>query len=156
MHPDILMVRNEGADIVDTNYWSHAFNERGEFFLSTNAGAIRLLMPTSQRAALAEMRTGNMVVLTRGRYHPNRPDDPEQGDGVELLFDDGSETPFALFIGAHQIDRLWPGEWDTREVPFVVYDTDDRKPFKAWESRCGLRSVKGSLPCLKPWGVPAR
>ena len=47
------------------------------------------------------METATEVLVSRGPW-------PEQGrnDAIEVLFDDGSQSPFALLCGMEQVDRL--------------------------------------------------
>lgn len=63
------------------------------FLASVNAGVLRILTPTCHRQAfLREAATAKEVIVSRGFW-------PIAGDdGIEILFDDHSETPYALHI----------------------------------------------------------
>src|SRR3990167_2306796 len=105
----ILTIENDGPRIVRTNYWSSEHAARGAFYVSVNAGAFRVLVPEAVRDVVAEMRTAKEVVISRGPWPAERRD-----DALELLFDDGSASPFALHIGVEQIDRLPSAQDDGR------------------------------------------
>lgn len=64
----MLIIENQGQAIARTNYWDSDHAKAGYFFLSWNAGAGRLLMPDSQKAALAEMRSAKYVIVSRGPW----------------------------------------------------------------------------------------
>lgn len=101
----MITITNNGPLIKRTNYWNSQYAKWGAIYLSLNAGAWRILVPPAQAAAmLAEMRTGKEVIFSRGPW-------PEQNraDALEVMFDDGSDGPFALHIGQEQWDVLPTG-----------------------------------------------
>lgn len=140
----MIEIYSKGAEVVSTNYWRTEHAEKGYFYLSLNAGCFRLLVPEPNRAMLTEMRTAREVIVSRGPW-------PEQGrtDALEILFEDGTNRPFALHLGVEQVDRL----------PLA---TDVDKPgqpprwkFAAWtpegnqlELPCRYRIVS-RIPCLE-------
>lgn len=141
----VVEVTNHGPLILGSSYWGSEMERRGLFFLSPNAGCIRLLVPSVHRQAIQEMRTGKHVILSRGPW-------PERGqaDALELLFDDGSASPFALHLTAASC-ALLPGEPDAgREWTFAAWDMKKGVPHRALERVCRWRRV-ASLPCLRPW-----
>jgi hypothetical protein len=97
----LLRIENDGPAIISTNYWDSDYASAGAVFLSVNVPAFRLLLPDSQKAAQADMRTASEVIVSRGLW-------PARGrnDAIELLFDGGSDNPFCLHFGAEQIDRM--------------------------------------------------
>ncbi len=136
-----FMFRNAGPVLVETNYWTSPHARRGLCFLSTNAGCIRLLVPPAQEKALPEMTKGvREVALTRGTLDGKT-------DAVELLFEDGSDSPFCLQLDARQSDRLWPPADDGRPVPFAIYTQGGGK---VAEFTCRLRRHP-TLPYAQPW-----
>jgi hypothetical protein len=94
-----LTITNNGAEISSTNFWETALAQTGNVFLSLNADCFRLLLPESVEDKLIEMQTARTVVVSRGPW-------PAGGkvDAVEVLFDDGTETPFVIHIGTEQVD----------------------------------------------------
>lgn len=106
----MISIGNNGQDVASTNYWEteHAFS--GLCYLSANAGALRLLVPEAAESMLAEMRTGKSVTIEKSIS------DPKQC--VDIVFEDGSEAPFAVALDRKQIDRvLTLGN----KVPFTVW-----------------------------------
>lgn len=136
--PYVLSVANDGQALASTNYWDGKPAAQGLCFLTWNAGAARLLVPDDQVAWLADMRTAKYVILSSGPW-------PEQGgrEGLELLFEDHSDSPFVLHLSAEQTDRALSGKV---EFPLTVW------------TRAGLQlSLSGRyrrvarIPCLQEW-----
>ncbi len=138
----LLVIANEGAEIIQTNYWQTEGHAHGLFFLSTNAGTMRLLVPAKWLQAVPEMTTGVVeVVLTRGRSEG-------VDDVVEVMFEDRSNTPYRLALDPGQLDRKWtPGD-EGKRWAFAIYTEASGKV--AEFTRCFLRS-REALPCLEPW-----
>ena len=142
----MLKVRNNGPEIISTNYWSSQAAQKGYVFLSVNAGCFRLLVPTAQGIPIDDIMTAQVVLITRAPW-------PEIGnrDALELLFEDNTDDPFVINIVSEQVDRM-PLDRD-RDRPgqpprwkFAVY-TEDGKIFE-----CPARYRKAKrLPCLKRW-----
>src|ERR1017187_6217579 len=107
MESKLLLISNRGQLVADTNYWDSEHAKNGFFYLSWNAGAGRLLVPDSQKAAIREMRTAKEhVVISSGLWM-----EPDKNIGramLELLFDDNSDAPYSLFLSAVQTDRTLP------------------------------------------------
>jgi hypothetical protein len=143
----VFQVENNGADITSTNWFDSAEARAGKLFMSCNGGAFRVLVPDSQAAYVAEMRTGRDIVVSRGLW-------PAVGlaDAFELLFDDHTDNPFALQLGADSFDRI-PVRTD--EGKSFVLSVWTRGPVKQFEKPCRYRRVE-RIPCLKPWAGPKR
>jgi hypothetical protein len=76
----LLTIENDGQEITATNFWQTEQARRGSFYLSTNAGAFRLLVPEQHKSAIAEFKTAKDVILTRGPYM-------DQANAMEILWD---------------------------------------------------------------------
>lgn len=100
----MIVLSGEGPEITATNFWESEYDREGLFFLSIRAGVARLLVPDALRDAVNEFRTGREVVISRGP----RPDVGVR-DAVEIMFDDGSRSPFALYIMPEQTHGLAAG-----------------------------------------------
>lgn len=50
----ILTIENDGVEIKSTNYWNTVFSESGLYFLSANAGSLRMLVPSGNRPKVVE------------------------------------------------------------------------------------------------------
>jgi len=140
-----LIIQNNGPEIIKTNYWKTSYAQAGKFYLSINARAFRLLVPdvASKLAIEGEMRTAVDIIISRGPW-------PAAGkpDGIEILFDDYSNAPFALQLSPEQVDRFPPAGDSGRDDLF----------FSAWFHPCNkileypalFRAVE-EIPCLKKW-----
>lgn len=138
---DLIQIKNSGQEIVETNYYDTPHAASGLVYLSINAGALRLLVPDKQAAMVAEFRTGREVIVSRGPW-------PNQGlkDGLELLFEDESDNPYAIHMEPRQCDRL-PGNADTgKRLTFAAWTQQG----KAVELPCYCRQVK-QIPWLKAY-----
>ena len=94
---DILAVENNGREIASTNYWELGTDK---ILLSVNAGALRVLVPSGREADAVEMGTGKVAVLSIGK-------DKRYGyERAYLMFDDGSDAPFAIESNLTAFDRL--------------------------------------------------
>lgn len=140
----VIQVENDGPEIISTNFWDSEYAENGYVFLSINAGCFRLLVPSM--ALNDALWDASKVLITRGPF-------PAQGrnDTLEILFEDGTESPFCFFIGTNQVDRM-PLDSD-RDSPgrppkwsFSLY-TDAGKHF----SLPARYRLAKKIPHLKPW-----
>lgn len=137
----MLTIGNKGQAIADTNYWGSEHASKGLVFLSWNAGAGRLLIPDCQKPMLREMRSAKHVIVSRGPW-------TEQGgrEALELLFEDGSESPFCIHMLEEQCDRRLPSTEQGGGFYIAVWTRGGMKlrlPGK-------YREVK-QIPCMLPW-----
>lgn len=133
---------NEGQRLLATNYWDSEAAQAGYCFLSWNAGAARLLLPDSRKAEwLPEMRSAKEVLVSRGPW-------TDQGgrQALELLFGDGTDSPFCIHLVAEQCDRLIP---ETDQGSGFVVAVWTRGGVKL--RLPGRYRVVDKIPCLLPW-----
>lgn len=134
-----LTTRNDGPRILASDYWGGEYDAAGYAVMDGNAGAVRLLLPTGMDG-VADMRAARGVAITVGRH-------AQLGrEMVEILFDDGSDAPFALYLAPEACSRL-PGK--NRSAPFLVYGPG---PELLIETVCAVR--RAQLPHLAPWRSP--
>jgi hypothetical protein len=143
---EVIVIANDGPLIVSTNFWLTATARAGKFYLSSNAGAFRLLVPTMHTGSLRDMRGATMAVISRGPYPALR-----LSDALELLFDDQSQEPFSLHLSAGAVDRM-PLDTDTSQewVLSVWTHLVQERCTKQCEVPCHYRRVR-VLPDLRPW-----
>ena len=87
-HPD--------GTIADTDYWQSEYNARGLAYLSGHHLGLRLLLPTAHADEwLPEIQTGKRAVI-----------EPPVRQGytnhIDIVFDDGTDSPFSLCIDHNQ------------------------------------------------------
>jgi len=129
-----IIISNKGQDIASTNYWNSKQAGAGLVFLTANAGALRLLLPPKLCGCLDEMRTGRRVVIEPSIQNPK--------SHWDLIFDDGTDSPFSISISSGQIDRgMSAGE----NVPFAVWS----KRGKELEFKAQIRKKDAKL------GIPS-
>lgn len=137
----MIEIVNDGSRIVSTTYWQTEHARRGMLYLSVNAGAFRLLVPSAIAAEAPEMcRGARYVLVTRGLYQGR--------DAIELLFEDGSDSPYAVHIDARQVDRI-PARGDSgrTDLRFLVY-------VQPGDLACELPARfrwASPLPYMRPW-----
>lgn len=141
---NMIMIENDGQRISCTNYWESSVARAGFLWMSCNAGAVRLLLPRRLEPILPELtkRVKHVIIsygdlLGTGRF------------GVEWLADDCSDNPYALHVGAEQIDlisRVPPGMFHRIQTSIWVYR--EGRPTCVAEFSGYMRNV-ASLPCLK-------
>lgn len=141
-----LIFENDGPDIVATNFWSTPLAAAGAMFCSINAGAFRLLMPRMLEHQTADM-VGREVIITHGPWPA-----AGQSSGLEMMWEDGSDAPFSVFLGAGQIDRVIARDDAGRSITCLAYVRGfSGTPLLAgrWPGKIRMAA---SLPCLRPWG----
>ncbi len=138
----MLEITNDGPLITATNFYDSEYAAKNLYFLSWNAGAGRLLVPDSRISDVKEMRTATYVIVSRGPW-------PERGrsEGIELLFEDGSDTPFCLHLSSpEQTDRLLPDVEQGGGFEVVAWSRQGR--LATWPGK--YRKVP-LIPCLDAW-----
>lgn len=132
----MITISNNHQAITATNYWDSAHAKRGLYFASWNAGALRLLVPDNQVAEITEMRTGPRCIVTRGKLNGV--------DCLELMWDDGSDSPYCIHLDMRQTDRAIESE----PAAMVVTAWTRNGLAATWPGRY---RVTATLPCLLPW-----
>lgn len=150
MPDEFLTIRNDGPVIVETNYWNTRPALDAKILVSLNAGTVRVLLPRSYGTEVMLASLGAIgAALTRGEWV----DVPGRPTAYELLLDDGSADPYAIFVlpAAFVSGQLAESDFG-RRVPLVFYVHSEKPPgFVAWEPRpCTLRKA-ATLPHLAPW-----
>jgi hypothetical protein len=138
---NMLTINNNGQAITSTNFWESETAKAGYCFLSWNAGAARLLLPDALLPAVREMKSAQYVIISKGPWH-------EQGgrDALEVLFEDGSNSPYCVHLTMEQTDRSLPEDNQGGGLVVTVWTRSGeelRLPGK-------YRTVR-SIPCLDPW-----
>jgi hypothetical protein len=137
----MIHIENHGPLITATDFWDVEWRD---FFLSYNAGAFRLLMPIEFLKDQEEMRTGRQIVVSVGTLNG-------VPDCAEVMFDDGSEEPYALQFTPDNYDVLPEGDFGPECVITIWMPKRKHKvPHKAIERPAYFRRVQ-ELPCLEPW-----
>lgn len=133
---ELITFGNDGGEIVHTNYFDTERGRRGMYYLSMNAGAARLLIPDNSTHVVREMQTAKFCVLTGGMYGTQA--------SVEIMFEDMSSSPFALFI-ATEMCELMPR---SRKEPFILSAWTRAGKVGQWTA---FERVGKRLPDLQPW-----
>lgn len=145
---ETLIIENDAALIVSTNFWQTEMARAGKLYLSTNAGTFRLLVPQQHLGTVREMRTARNVVVSRG---PMTLEGQRLPDALELLFDDGTDEPFSLHLSPGQLDRM-PLDSDSTQAwtcTVWVHHVGERGR-QVLTKPAHYRRVR-RLPDLRPW-----
>jgi hypothetical protein len=143
----LLAIRNHGPLIRATNYWDLPPRPGEALFVSVNAGAFRVLLRPDSEVLLDSMWTAQECIVSRGPW-------PAAGrpDAFEVLFDDATDSPFALHLQRESFDRIPADDDAAQEWILSVWTRPRRgKPHKALERPCWYRRVP-MIPYLKPRG----
>ncbi|WP_417384163.1 hypothetical protein [Gimesia sp.] len=117
----MLKYKNDGQDIVETNYWKSEWNDQQMIYASCNAGAVRLLLPISLAdAILAETKNASHVRIKRNASF------------VEFEFEDGQPSTYRLVLSNGSFDLL-PGDPGDRKWIVSAWTMKSSKPYKASE-----------------------
>lgn len=139
-------VRNDGEQLVGTNYFDTPPAKAGYPFVSINAAAFRVLVPPSCEAWIDEMRRSEYLIATQGLWRPSPGESPREA--IELLFEDQSDSPFVMYVVAEQVDRM-PSRRDSgrADLHALVYTAG---PTLALRMPARFRT-HASLPYCRPW-----
>ena len=139
----MLMVRNKGKEIVETDYWKTTQNQHGSFYCSINAGAFRLLVDskTSSEAisTIEAARNATAIIVSRGCW------EDDNKDCLEFLFVN-PHAPFVLFFYHDQIDAMPADEDERRDFHILIYDRAEN----VFAGKCKYRRVH-RIPCYEPF-----
>jgi hypothetical protein len=142
---ETIEIKNNGQEIVGTNYWRLPEEDAGKFYVSINADAFRLLVPTSyEEKFLPEVTKANKAIISRGPW-------PEQDreDGIEILFENETASPFFMHLSVDCFDRL-PTKSDSGRT--FVLSIWTKEGGKVREMSARFRMVP-RIPCFEPWKV---
>ena len=141
----MIVVSNHGPLITSSNYWDSELARAGKLFVSVNGGAIRVLLPPARYGDLGNMRAGKYCILSRGPW-------PEQHvrEAIEIMWDDRSDSPFALHLTPASFDLLPAEPEPGREWICSTWVARDGTPHKSLERICHWRRAP-RLPWMKPW-----
>lgn len=139
----MLSIVNDGQQVASTNYFDSEHARCGLCFLSWNAGCARVLLPDSMVPHLIEMRTADLVIVSRGPW-------TAKGgvDALELLFEDGSSHPYSIHMGISQTDRILPESDQGKDFIVAIWTRDGEQLRLPAKYR-----LAQALPWLQPWGV---
>jgi hypothetical protein len=142
---DYIEIINHGQLITSTNYWELAMEAAGKFYISCNAGAIRVLVPRVHRRIIEDMRTAKYCVVSRGPWPDRR-----LAEAVEILWDDLSDQSFALHVSPESFDFLPAAPAAGQEWICSAWVVKKGRPHKAVERLCHWRRVP-RIPWLTRW-----
>jgi hypothetical protein len=144
---DAIHTQNHGPLILSSTYWGSELERAGKLFVSVNGGAIRILMPASARSMIEDMRGSQYAVLSRGPWPAMK-----LPEAVEIMFEDGSDNPFALHLSPESFGLLPAEPPQGREWIVSIWDLKKGRPHKSLERICHWRRVP-EIPYLKAWQI---
>ena len=132
---ELLTIGNNSQEIMSTNYFESEYNQHGYFYISINAGCVRLLIPDSASANqmfIDDITSAKEIILSMLKGYLRE----EDKHTVELMFDDHSESP-----------RLPLAEGNNSVMRFISYARGLRV---IQDTKCGFRYVN-KIPCMAEW-----
>ena len=143
-----FMIEFDKDKITKTDYFVSPMALRGLLYFTINAGCFFLLVPDERY--LAEMRTGEYAVVSRGRWDEKKmgpvDQDLKRYDGLEIMFEDNSAAPFALQLGYTQVGPFPDRTFENRRLKLSVY----LRAGLALELPAYYRKIS-YVPCLKKY-----
>lgn len=145
MTDEPFFIANDGAQIADTNYFDRwNAQEDDAIFFSVNAGAIRVLLPARKAAVyVPEMRKASECILSLGSYVDRR-------EGAEVLWEDGSDAPFAIHTAIEAFDLVPGPPPPDKEWVLSVWTKENGTLRNVLTLPCFWRRVP-RIPWMKPW-----
>lgn len=109
----LTITNSNDGNIVDTNYWRSEYNSHGLAYLSGHHLGLRLLLPSKHVTEwLPEIKTGKRVIIeptVRSGYLNH----------IDIVFDDGTSTPFSLCIDRTRQSDAALRSGDTRVLVYT-------------------------------------
>lgn len=142
---DVLTIQNAGQAIKATNYWGSQLEREGFVFVSFNAGAARILVPSGRPDIVVGLTSKvKHAILTFGRWQER-----ESQPALEWLAEDGSDTPFSLQIASAGFDRtikVAPGQ--VQRIVASIWVDGPNGPH-LYAQQVGFVRKREMLPCLE-------
>lgn len=138
---EMIRIENDGPLVVATNYFTTEHARLGLIYLSINASAFRLLVPSTCQPI--DAMGAKYIIVTRGKW-------PEKDwrECFEFVWEDESDSPYHLIIETKNADRL-PIDSDVgcTDLRCIGYAPDLSIVF---DLPARYRTAK-RIPHLKPW-----
>lgn len=109
----MIRIENDGQKIISFDP-PPAFARGGVYLLSFNAAACRVILPRELEPWIAEMQTAEVVHITRQPIARL-----SLADGLQLMFDDGTDTPFMLHTDPRAMIGVLPSSADSGRTDLV-------------------------------------
>jgi len=135
----MIHIQNNSQEIVASNFWDQPITCLA---LSVNAGCYRLLVPESKEKTIPDMLSKCDYAIVSTTANPSN-----NHYSLEIVFEDHSEAPYSIQMGAGWVLGLFPLPDKMRvERRLTVWIKGPRKiaTFKAYNR------LVPSLPWLKP------
>jgi hypothetical protein len=144
-----IFIKNEDHKIIETNYWETTPSKKGLYYMSLNAGYYRLLVPKNNDNFEKEISTAKYAVISRGAASQLNPPRP---DAFEIVFEDGTDSPYAIIMTPDYWDR-YPGDEDEGwNGKMAIYCNYSKEPVLEFDKVYYRKAA--SLPCFDP--VPSK
>lgn len=139
--PEFIVIQNAGQAIAGTTFWGSDWAEAGYMYLSINAGALRVLVPARREQDIQEMAGASEVIVSRGRWSLG-----DGRDAIELMWEDGSRSPFCIQVGMESLDRPIPAAEQGKGFVVTVWTETGQQG--QWPGRY---RVVPEVPWAQPW-----
>lgn len=112
-----FIIENEinGKEIVNTSYYTFPISER-VYFLSYNAEAFRLLIPTDKNDIMRK----EMSLITEVHFLFD-------DDEIHILLEDHSTNPFQIHLPYVLSERITHGKRATKFIAYIYEDNEFQK-----------------------------
>lgn len=137
----LIAIENNGPLVTATNYFASEHARLGLIYVSVNAGAFRLLIPSNTTPI--ESAGAEYVIVTRGKW-------PAKGwrECLEFVWEDNTDSPFFQIVETQMADRLPLADDDGRtDLRCIGYAPDLSILFDL----PARYRITPRVPYLKPW-----
>lgn len=115
----MLTIENSGIAIKQTNFWQTIFAKNGYIFVSTNAGAIRLLIPEQCQSIIDELKAMKKEPSVSLIYSKDQ--SSAERDQYTFMFDDFTDSPFCISTSHEQWQQKLSDEWLGKEALITLW-----------------------------------
>jgi hypothetical protein len=141
----MITIGNNEKLITNTDYWNSEAAAFGYVYLSTNADAVRLLLPDLSGLNIHDIKQSKLVVISVGRHTDFN------AFMAEVVFNEGSKSPYVIYVALNQFEKI-PTEQDyMKKMDFILVTPADNNTQVKNEllCQCVFRKSK-KLPDLTP------
>lgn len=144
-------IRLQGGRVASTTYWQTLGARNGMTYLQWSPRGAHLLVPRSCMTHTLDMLICRQVVVSVGRMAEFE----NCGDVYEVMFDDGSDAPFAIHLVADDSsskDSLDTDQWEPEHGSTRCIEIVAEVGVASFVKVCHFREV-ASLPSRAPWPI---
>lgn len=124
----------------ENDYFASDWDKNGFLYVCVRPEVFCLLVPEALAGIVDDVDGTKFVIVSSGYWAE------QKRNGIEILFEDLSDTPYALHLIAEQADPIPKQDAGKKDLTFQIITKDGTKKELPARYR-----VVGEIPYLQPW-----